>query len=301
MADRSRLSAFTSRPGEQKFLSVYEDAMARLFPSDMERADVPTSFGTVRTYCVGPVGGGPVVLLAGAGGSAVSWYSYVRPLSTSHRVVLVDPIGEPGRSHQTRAVNDGADAGRWLAELLTEADLTDAHLVGASYGGWTALNAAICAPERVARLTLVDAAGILPLDRRFYKWVILSGLAGLLPATMRRRAARRLANGTLLDADLMRLVGVSTRFRRRLPPANPLTDDELRKITAPVHGLFGERSTLHNADAVAQRLSTVMSSATAEVVPGTGHALQIERPDVVLKAISQPAAQVMPGDLSGPS
>ncbi len=300
MADRSRLSAFTSRPGEQKFLSVYDEAMARLLPPDMEQTDVATSFGTVRTYCVGPVGGGIVVLLAGAGGSAVSWYSYVRPLSTSHRVLLVDPIGEPGRSHQTRAVDDGADAGQWLGELLTETHLTDVHLVGASYGGWTALHAAIAAPERVARLTLVDAAGILPLDRRFYTWVILSGLAGMLPATLRRRAARRLVNGTLLDADLMRLVAVSTRFRRRLPPANPLTDYELRKIAAPVHGLFGERSTLHKADAAAQRLSAVMPSATAEVVPGTGHALQIERSDLVLKAITRPAAHVRPGDRPGP-
>ena len=207
--------------------------------------------------------------------------------------------------HATRSVarqtGDGSDAGRWLAEVLTETDLSGSHLVGASYGGWTALHAAICAPERVARLTLVDAAGILPLDRRFYKWAILSGLAGLLPATLRRRAARRLANGTLLDADLMRLVGVSTRFRRRLPPANPLTDNEFRKITAAMHGLFGERSTLHNADAAVQRLRTVVPSASAEVVPGTGHALQVERPDVVLQAISQPVAHVTPGDRPGPS
>jgi pimeloyl-ACP methyl ester carboxylesterase len=74
--------------------------------------------------------------------------------------------------------------------LLGKLSDRPAHLVGFSYGGWVAMNQAIHAPGRVASITLLDPAGLVQLDARFYRWLSITGLATLTPMPLRRRLTR---------------------------------------------------------------------------------------------------------------
>ena len=139
--------------------------------------------------------------------------------------------------------------------------------------------------DRVGALTLVDPAGFAPLTGRFYRWLILSGLAVLLPRRLRHRAADRLVNGTLREDALMTLGLAGRRFRRRLPTPPGYTDEQLRAVGVPVQVLLGARSSLHDSSAVAARLAEVVPSWRVEIVPGTGHALPIEAPELVIDRI----------------
>lgn len=274
-------SHFSRESARERFLSTYDDLLRRLWPVPVQAEDIPTAAGTVRVYRSGPAGDDPVVLLAGAGGNALGWHPCVAALSNSRPVIAVDPLGEPGRSVQTQPIPDAAGAIRWLDDVLVAVDARRAHLVGSSYGGWLALEYERVHPGRVAAVTLVDPAGLEPLSGRFYRWVILGGMASLLPAALRRRTARPLHNGTLADDDLMRLVRASLRFRRRVPPPTIWTDDELSAVHAPVQLLLGARSAIHDAARVAERLSRVVPEWRLEVVPDNGHALPVEAPDLV--------------------
>ena len=49
--------------------------------------------------------------------------------------------------------------------------------------------------------------------------------------------------------------------------------------------LLGERSVLHGAAAVAERLRAAVPSWRVEVVPGAGHALVMDEPDLVVNRI----------------
>lgn len=280
-----RVSAFTSPRARDRFLAAYGRALGELWPVPAHPVDVETSFGTVRAWRHGPDGDDPVVLLAGAGGNALGWYRYVEPLGRTRPVLVLDPLGDPGHSVQTRAITGGPDAGRWLAEFLAGVGARRAHLVGTSSGGWLALQQQLHAHDRVAAVTLVDPAGFGPVGGRFYRWVVLGGLAGLLPAPLRRAAAERLVNGTLAEGELMRLVRASTSFRRRLPNPPQLTDAELAAVGVPVQLLLGERSALHDAAVVAERVRAAVPGWRVEVVPGTGHALSIEAPDLVVRRV----------------
>ena len=160
-----------------------------------------------------------------------------------------------------------------------------AHLVGTSFGGWAAVQQQLHAPGRVAALTLVDPAGFGPVTGRFYRWVVLGGMAGLLPAPLRRAAGRRLVNGTLDDDELMRLVRASLSFRRRVPNPPELTDAELAAVPVPVQLLLGARSALNDASAVADRARRVVPDWRVEVVPDTGHALAVEAPELVVRRV----------------
>jgi pimeloyl-ACP methyl ester carboxylesterase len=285
-----RPSAFTGDRARARFLSAYDRAAEQLWPGPVEPVDVPTSAGTVRVYRAGPAGGRPVVLLAGAGGNALSWHRHLGALAAHRPVLAVDPLGEPGRSVAEQPITGGDDVARWLLELLAALDVRGAHLVGSSYGGWTALTAQRQDTEqRIAALTLLDPAGFAPLDRRFLRWVVLGGLAALLPRGLRHRAAVRLGNGTLREDALLRLGLAGRGFRRRLPTPPVVTDEQLAAVQVPTQLLLGADSTLHDSAAVAARVRRAAPLWHVEVVPGTGHALPLEAVGLVVDRVLAPA------------
>jgi pimeloyl-ACP methyl ester carboxylesterase len=280
-----RPSAFTSDAARDKFLAAYDRVLGELWPVPVDAQDVETRAGSVRVYRAGPTEGDPVVLLSGAGGNALAWYRYVGPLARTRPVVAVDPLGEVGRSVQTRPITTGAEVGGWLTDVLTALGAQRAHLVGSSFGGWTALEQQLGSGGRVGALTLVDPAGVAPLTGRFYRWIILGGMAGMLPRGLRHRAAGRLGNGTLREDALMKLALAGRNFRRRLPTPPGYTDEQLRGVPVPVQVLLGEHSALHDAQAVAARLAEVVPAWRVEIVSGTGHALSVETPELVIDRI----------------
>jgi pimeloyl-ACP methyl ester carboxylesterase len=281
MAEIDRPSAFSSEAARTRFEAVYDATAQRLWPVPVDPLDVPTSLGTVRAYRAGPAGDDPVVLLSGAGGNALAWYRSVAGLAAARPVLAVDPLGEAGRSRPSAPLPDGVAVARWLEEVLAAVGARRAHLVGSSFGGWAALEHERHAPGRVAAVTLVDPAGFARLSGRFYRWVILGGLAALLPGPLRRRAARRVRNGTILETELIRLGLAARSFRRRLPVPAPYTDEEVAAVPTPVQLLLGAESALHDSAAVAARIARVAPSWRTEVVSDTGHALPIELPDLV--------------------
>ncbi|MEV7776464.1 alpha/beta fold hydrolase [Kitasatospora sp. NPDC086791] len=261
-----------------------------MWPEARTSLDVPTGFGTTRVHRTGPAEGQPIVLLPGSGGNALMWHGYLRALARQHPVIAVDTVGEPGASVQTTPVRDGRDAAAWLEDLLTALDLPAVHLVGCSYGGWIALNHQIHHPGRTAALTLVDPAGLADPGRRFYTWLIAGGLAAMAPRPLRPGLARLVGNSAILETELMALLRASTGFRRRLPLATTLTDEELGRLSAPALFLLGERSALHDAHEVAARLHRLVPAARVDLVPDTGHALPTDDPAAVTAGILSMAA-----------
>jgi pimeloyl-ACP methyl ester carboxylesterase len=286
------VSEFKNAQASDRFRTVYEQLLDKLWPASRMVLDVPTRFGTTRVVRTGSEDGTPIVLLPASGGNTLMWHRYVEALSREHAVYAVDTVGEPGGSVQTAPIADGGDAAAWLEEVLTGLDVTDAHLVGVSYGGWIALKHQILHPGRAARLTLVDPAGFEEVGWRFYRWVIFGGLAGLAPRPLRPWLSRRVHNSAILDRDLMTLMRASVGFRRRLPKTDVFTDEELRGIQVPAQFLLGERSAIHHAAQVAERLGRLIPAARVEVVAGTGHALSTDDPDLVANRILNAGAAV---------
>ncbi|WP_380280774.1 alpha/beta fold hydrolase [Kitasatospora purpeofusca] len=292
-----RISAFRNDRARQRFDAAYERTLAELWPGPRTTIDLPTSYGTTRVYRTGPQdgghggehdsghGGAPVVLLPGSGGNALMWHRYIDALARHHQVVAVDTVGEPGASVQSAPIADGRDGAAWLEEVLAGLDATAAHLVGCSYGGWLALSHQLHHPGRTASLTLLDPAGFAGFGPRFYAWLIAGGLAATAPRPLRPALARLVGNSTVLETELMGLMRASTGFRRVLPVPPVLSDEELRRLEVPALFLLGARSALHDSHAVAERIGRLVPSARVEVVPGAGHAVTSDRPELVADRI----------------
>jgi pimeloyl-ACP methyl ester carboxylesterase len=248
--------------------------------------EVATRFGS--THVFGWAGTGlPIVLLHGHGATSIMWHRTVKGL-TGRRVYAVDTIGDAGRSVQRAPINDPHDLATWLDEVLHGLELDRVHLVGASYGGWLALNQALRSPGRLATITLVEPAGFTQVGPRFIGWAVACGLAGIAPAPIRRRAARWLRMSTVDDKQLLRMGMLSQRkYRAHLPKETYPSDDELRSITTPTLLLLGEKSELHRSRRVLERTRSLMPVLDAEMVPGAGHSLPFDQADDVTRRILQ--------------
>lgn len=285
------LGRFTSDRARLRYLDSYERTRHRVWPAGSIDIDLPTTFGMTRVYRLGDRPGPPFLLLPGAGGNALSWYPHLSRLARDRSVLAVDPVGEPGRSVQSRPLADGADWVRWLDEVLAGIGLNRVHLIGCSFGGWVATQYALRSPHTVASLVLLDPAGFGRVNGRFLAWVMLGGLAGFTPAPVRRTAARLLRNATLRDDALIGLLRATFGFRRRHPSPPELTDDELRRLAVPVLALFGECSQLYAARSVAARLAALVPEAGTEVIPGAGHDLPLSCPHLVADRAARFAAE----------
>ena len=128
-------------------------------PLRMGRSDERLETLTVdgRTFAYQDVGAGPTVILAhGSGASHRAWAPVVAALRHRYRVLTPDLLGY-GRSEPSR-VNARFHPWSDLGALIALAERTDApvHLVGHSYGGALALEAARSLGHRARSLTLID-------------------------------------------------------------------------------------------------------------------------------------------------
>jgi pimeloyl-ACP methyl ester carboxylesterase len=284
-----RLGHWANAKAEREFAeldtALRTEALASLhehgWSAVLVESEVSTSYGATHVERL-PGTGVPLVFLHGAGATSLMWFPLLDHLA-GRSVVLVDVVGEPGHSLQRRAIHSADDLVAWLDEVLTGLALDRVDLLGASYGGWIALNYARQRPTRVRTLTMVE-----PVFDKVRPWFWAHGLLVLSAFAMPRSLARKTLHRLHMSADVLddkrvRRYGALglTKYRRGLPGVTPLTDEQLRATEVRTLLLLGEHSEVHKADAVAARARTTMPNVDAQVVSDAGHALSLDKPDDV--------------------
>ncbi len=281
-APRRGVGHFTSARGHARFAAAYEEAMLAM-PDPSAEHDVETDFGRVHVYRFGLEQGSPIVLLHGRHGTTAMWEPNVAALTEGHSVYSVELLGEPGRSVQTAPLRGPDDHARWLDAVLAILELEPAHLVGASIGGWLALNQALHSPARVASVSLLDPVNTLA---RFPPRVALAALAALpfAPRSARRRFLSWISGDAPVPEDdpVARVISVGMdEYRPAEPgPAYP-ADDDLRSISVPVLALVGGRSVIHDPSKAVARAMSLLPDVEAELWPAASHAISGECADQV--------------------
>ncbi|WP_336206247.1 alpha/beta fold hydrolase [Nonomuraea sp. LPB2021202275-12-8] len=283
-ARHTGIGRFTSEKARQAFQDAYERAMA-LWPDDREALDIGTSYGTTRVYRHGAGPGRPIVLLHGHGGNASNWYGLVSGLGLHSPVYAIDTVHDPGGSVQTSPLPDPAV---WLEEVLAGLDLDDVHLVGHSYGGWLALGLAVRGSGRLSALTLLDPGGLEKVPARFLLGLVAALFAMRAPPSWKPRLARLLADAALVERpEIMAPVMVGVwAFRSDRTPTRPYTDEELRRVTVPTQVILGGRSRMLRPARALARARLMGSLRRAVIVPGVGHGVPQEVPELVCERIT---------------
>jgi pimeloyl-ACP methyl ester carboxylesterase len=277
---------FTSGAGRARFVAAYEEAMAEL-PRPDATEDVETSFGTVRTYRFGPADDVPLVLLPGKASSTPMWADNLPGLRRIGPIVALDLLGEPGMSVQRRPITSAVDQADWLAEALAGLGLAAVHLLGVSFGGWSAVNLAVRRPAAAASLSVLDPAQTF--GRIGLKTVLFSLGAGIpgMPEWVRDRSLRWISGGVRAEESAVgRLIVAGMReFHSATPMPEYFTDTQLRALCVPTLVVIAGRSIIHHPGRAVERAKLV-PGARVELWPAASHALNGEFPDRIADRVA---------------
>jgi 3-oxoadipate enol-lactonase len=237
--------------------------------------------------------GSPLLLIQGLGYGRWGWDPIVPGLAALHRVVTFDNRGI-GESDKPEGPYTAAQMAGDALQVLDEAGIDRAHVLGASLGGMIAQEVAVAAPERVRKLVLCcttpGGAEAVPMPDVTVR--LFAEAATLAPDAALRRFIEN-ALGSDPPPEL-----VDDLYRRRLasPPdqagwqaqaAAGMTfagvDDEIVAPTLILAGTDDNVVDHRNADVLARRIG----GARVERFPGAGHLFFWEEPDEVVRMITE--------------
>jgi pimeloyl-ACP methyl ester carboxylesterase len=211
-------------------------------------------------------GDGPhVIFLHGLSGSSRWWSRNVEGLSTRYRIYAVDLAGFGGSRRLRRFRLE--EAVTLLVEWLDNVGIETAAVVGHSMGGLVAARLAVEAPERVARLVLVDAA-FLSFDPGMAKRA--SGLVravGISSADLVRLVARDSLRADPISLGLATIDLLKSDWR-----------STLSQIQTPTLIIWGELDTVTPLT-IARQIAATIPDARLVIIPGAGHVSMWDRPN----------------------
>jgi pimeloyl-ACP methyl ester carboxylesterase len=269
----------------------------------------------------------PIVLLHGFPESWLMWRHILPALLERYHVVAVDlrgygdsakPEGEAGYDKGTMADD--------IAALINVLGLERPLLVGHDRGGRVARRYALDRPDTLRGLALLD---ILPVEyvydrlsaaevsERYWHWVfhLVAELPEELIAGNEEIYLARFFSRTPGLLEGMRADGTWLEYRRcwRQPGAVAAVLNDYRatfrhdvpryraerksgrKLTVPTLVLWGNRGNLSNQPVV-DIWREVATDVRGQVIPGCGHYLPEEQPDVVITALLKFAAERFAAD-----
>lgn len=267
---------YHSVAGGHEILRRYRELLTR-WPVAYEQVTVPTCQGDTSAIISGPADAPPLLLLHGSGTNSAMWMGDISLWAEHFRVHAIDLIGEPGLSHQSRPPLTSDAYSVWLDDVLDGLGLTGTvSIVGASLGGWMALDYASRRPGRVERLALLCPGGIGRQKGSFALKAMLLMMFG--PWGMRRTLTLAMgkdpsASGRADDAYLDYAMTIFKHFKPRMAKLPVFPDDALQALAMPVLVIVGGRDAMLDSHDTRRRVEQTTPNATVSLLPDAGHRL----------------------------
>ncbi|MEO1108125.1 MAG: alpha/beta hydrolase [Pseudomonadota bacterium] len=232
----------------------------------------------------------PVVLIHGVGMQSAAWAPQFTALSKTHHVVALDMPGHGG--------SDPIPAGSqlpvfvdWLRAVVDALELKQVNLTGHSMGALIAGGFAVCHPDRVARVALLN--GVFCRDATAKRSVIAR--AELIRAgsfdletplqrwfgdTPTEQTARQDVAGWLSEVDIEGYATAYGAFAR----GDALYADQFDKIACPLLALTGEGDP-NSTPAMSRAMASAAPNGSAVIINNHRHMVSLTAPDEVNKAL----------------
>ena len=233
-----------------------------------------------------------VVFLHGFTHTGRSWHPVIAALGERYTSVADDIRGHGDASERVPVSLEAV-----IDDVVAAAGPERYTLVGYSMGGRIALHVALAAGDRVERLVLIGASpGIDDATQRDERRRADEQLADEIERSSIEEFARRWAQTPVLaglpaaaldaaHADRLRSTpaGLARALRGLGTGALPSLWERLGELSIPVTLVVGERDSKFGAIAV--EMARGMPEAEVVVAPGAGHAVHLEAPEAIARAL----------------
>lgn len=293
--DDGSVSSFVDQQGKAEYIEAYNEAMSHL-PELVEERQISTTFGEVKVYKFegeSMTDRAPLLLLPGKSASTPMWEPNLDSWLKDRPVYTIDLLGEPGMSVETARIENVQDQAVWLKELIIALDEPKIHLLGLSFGGWSAVNLVVHEEiPQIASLILVDPVYVF--DAIPLKMVLLSIPASvpIIPKSIRDRMLSYISGEAEIDENepTAKLIETGMRtFKSKLPMPQQIKESQLNGINIPVLAIIAGKSTMHHPEKAAAVAEESLSHENSEVVvfEEASHAINGEYPEELADAIQQ--------------
>ena len=267
---------YKSAEGERAVRERYVQFLER-WPVPNQHLRVPTREGETFIVASGPETAPPLLLFHGSAGNAAMWMADVAAWSAHFRVYAIDMIGEPGLSAPSRPPLASEAYALWLDDVLRALALERVSLVGASLGGWLALDYATRRPGSVHRAVVMCPAGVgrqkigvlikvTPL-RFIGGWGVRKAREMILG-----RAPANLSPAIQYFVKFVSLI--HENFRPRVVKIPVFTDAVLKRLNMPVMVIIGGKDVLLDSAGTKRRFEHNVPLADIRFLPEAGHLLR---------------------------
>ena len=237
----------------------------------------------------------PLVLVHGLGYARWGWEPVVDSLAEHYEILLLDNRGI-GESEAPPGPYTTAEMAGDVLDVLNQADIETAHVLGTSLGGMIAQELALAAPERVAKLVLASTtpggSKAAPMPDETVR--LLTQAATLEPhVALRRFVENALAPGAP-DELIERIL--AHRLATAQPPAAWAAQaaagatfdawDRLPGLVPPTLILHGTADVVVDPEN-ASLLDSLIPDARLELFPGGGHLFFWEEPERFVAVVGE--------------
>lgn len=278
-------------------------AVPQLEPMRSESFPFPDRFveGAHGPLCYFDTGGAgtPIVMLH-ALGTNFTQFEYIAPALTGEARLIGLDLPGCGHSAKPRRPWRLVDVTCAVLRLLDHLGIERAVILGHSFGGRVALELALCHPERVLGLILLNSAGLTrypslykKLGPRLFTPNVVAGailasfrfvLQHIFSKNARRTPRAQRFMHQVLDRYDPRFAWEFAYHACPLLPELTLdVIDELPRITVPVYAIWGARDELIRLETVRPALSR-LPRCELTALPEVGHMPTLEQPEAVVDA-----------------
>ncbi len=263
-------SIYRSTQGEAEVIALYEKKLANLAVETHSRM-VETRFGHTHVLVAGPQDAPPVMVLTGISTGAPRILEWFHPLARDYRLYAPDPIGQPGRSAQTRVPPGEHNHGKWMVDVLNGLGLEQLPFIGVSFGGGILLDTASYAPERISKAALMAPAGLtrVPFLGTAIKFFIPCLLYRYFPSRERLIGTVQPLAGEPDDYSLQVFDATLRHLKLNVTPPGPFDKITLAGFKAPTLLLLAKSDLFIPVEPARRRAQELLPSLTAvEVFEG---------------------------------
>ena len=271
---------------QSKMMAIYDQKLSA-WPVPYESLHITTRYGSTHAIACGPADGYPLILIPGLGVTATMWKPNIAALSQDFRCYALDVIGDYGKSvldHPYRYLKKGKDYSLWLCDVYAGLSIQCAHVMGASNGGYAAIQHAVHAPEQIKRLVLLAPSGLnITLSKILPK--ILHYLLFPTDANRERLIKWFLGGNPSVHGALYTQMWLATQGLPKVPIPILIQGRTFERILSPTLFILGEKDPAISSPVGVRRIHEFMHTAQIIVVPEVGHVLNYEAPDIVEQSI----------------